>query len=90
MYLSISKYIRQPSPKGKLGVQIQHEATKATFRTKKRTSPRTVFSMQPLTMRAEKRVSQLSMAVIIGVLIFLDALIISLMRGTPSVTSGFS
>lgn len=90
MYLSIPKYIIQPSPKGNLSVQIQHEAAKAKFQNKKHTSPKTVLSMQPLTMRAEKRVSLLRMAVIIGVLIFLDALIISLMRGTPSVTSDFS
>lgn len=54
------------------------------------TSPSVVFSILPLTIRASS--GSLSIrrgAVIIGVLIFLDALMISLMRGTPSVMSQF-
>ena len=52
------------------------------------TSPRTVFSMRAFTIRAAfKSLSDTSFAVIIGVLIFLAALIISLIRGTPRVTS---
>ena len=44
--------------------------------------------MRPLTMRADATLLSLtSLAVMIGVEICLDALIISLMRGTPSVTS---
>lgn len=52
------------------------------------TSPSTVFSIRPFTMRAAfTSVSHLSFASIIGVLIFFAAFIISLMRGTPRVIS---
>ena len=50
------------------------------------TSPSVVFSMRPFTMRAAfTSLAATSGAVMMGVLIFLAALMISLMRGTPSV-----
>lgn len=51
-----------------------------------RTSPRRVFSSLPFTIRAEASLSLVtSLQLMIGVLIVLEALMISLMRGTPSV-----
>ena len=51
------------------------------------TSPRYVFSNRPFTIRADVSLfGDTSLAVIMGVLMFFDALIISLMRGTPKVT----
>ena len=49
-------------------------------------SPNVVFSTLPFTTRAAlTSLSLMSDAVMIGVLIFLDALMISLIRGTPRV-----
>jgi hypothetical protein len=57
------------------------------MKTIAQTSPRYVFSNRPLTMRAEVSLfGDTSFAVMIGVLMFLAALMISLIRGTPSVT----
>ena len=54
---------------------------------RKRTSPRYVFSSRPFTTRAEISLSAAtSLLEIIGVLIVLEALMISLIRGTPRVT----
>jgi len=51
------------------------------------TSPNSVFSNRPLTIRAEGSLSGVtSLQLMIGVLITLAALIISLIRGTPRVT----
>lgn len=53
------------------------------------TSPRRVFSIRPLTICADfSSSSHTSAAVIIGVFMFFAAFIISLIRGTPRVTSG--
>ena len=50
------------------------------------TSPKVVFSMRPLTLRANSGSLSLSrLTVMMGVLIFLLALMISLILGTPSV-----
>jgi hypothetical protein len=50
-------------------------------------SPSKVFSIRPLTIRAEGSLSgTCSLHVIIGVLMILAALMISLIRGTPKVT----
>merc|ERR1719510_2613739 len=50
------------------------------------TSPKVVFSIRPLTLRANSAsFSFCKDTVIIGVLIFLEALMISLIRGTPRV-----
>lgn len=52
------------------------------------TCSRSVFSMRPFTILAYISLASISsFAVIIGVLIFLAALIISFILGTPSVTS---
>ena len=59
----------------------------STERTEEATSPSVVFSIRALTMRAA--VSSLSLSSstrIMGVEMFFEALMISLMRGTPSVT----
>ena len=54
------------------------------------TSPSRVFSMRPLTPRASSAfLSFISWAEMIGVLMDRDALMISFMRGTPSVMSDF-
>lgn len=56
-------------------------------RVNKHTSPSIVFSNRPFTIRADGSLSAVtSLQLIIGVLIFLEALIISLIRGTPRVT----
>lgn len=53
----------------------------------KHTSPSSVFSKRPFTIRAEASLSLVtSLQLIIGVLMDLAAFMISLMRGTPSVT----
>ena len=52
-----------------------------------RTSPSRVFSSLPLTIRAETSLSDVtSLQLMIGVLMTLAALMISFIRGTPSVT----
>ena len=52
------------------------------------TSPSSVFSTRPFTMRANSwSLSVVNLAEMIGVLMVLDAFIISLIRGTPSVMS---
>lgn len=53
------------------------------------TSPSSVFSTRPFTMRANSwSLSVVSLAEMMGVLMVLAAFIISLIRGTPSVMSG--
>lgn len=71
----------QPGYRYKYGGKITPVALKLP------TSPSSVFSNRALTIRAEASLFRVtSLQLMIGVLMALAALIISLIRGTPSVT----